>query len=102
MTASAKTNLPLKHEFLTLMLGVRRAGVTEALQSVKRQKLIDTARNQIRMLDRKGRACGGECLWGARKEIPAAHRLRSLHVIRGPAFKPYMRTLLGCTVRRWR
>ena len=31
--------LPLTHEFLSLMLGVRRAGVTEALQSLKRQKL---------------------------------------------------------------
>jgi CRP-like cAMP-binding protein len=42
------------HEFLSLMLGVRRAGVTEALQSLKRQKLIDTGRNQIVLRDRKG------------------------------------------------
>jgi CRP-like cAMP-binding protein len=46
--------LPLTHEFLALMLGVRRAGVTEALQSLKRQRLIDTGRNQIVLLDRKG------------------------------------------------
>jgi CRP-like cAMP-binding protein len=46
--------LSLKHEFLALMLGVRRAGVTEALQSLKRQKLIDTGRNQIVVLNRKG------------------------------------------------
>ena len=46
--------LPLTHEFLALMLGVRRAGVTEALQSLKRQKLIDTRRNQIVVLNRKG------------------------------------------------
>jgi CRP-like cAMP-binding protein len=46
--------LPLTHEFLSLMLGVRRAGVTEALQSLKRQKLIDTGRNQIVVRDRKG------------------------------------------------
>ena len=39
--------LPLTHEFLSLMLGVRRAGVTEALQSLKQQNLIDTGRNQI-------------------------------------------------------
>ena len=32
--------LPLTHEFLSLMLGVRRPGVTEALQSLSRQKLI--------------------------------------------------------------
>jgi CRP-like cAMP-binding protein len=46
--------LPLTHEFLALMLGVRRPGVTEALQSLKRQQLIDTGRNQIVVLDRKG------------------------------------------------
>src|SRR6202051_2691816 len=46
--------LPLTHEFLALMLGVRRPGVTEALQSLKRQKLIDTGRNQITVLSRNG------------------------------------------------
>ena len=46
--------LPLTHEFLALMLGVRRAGVTEALQTLKRLKLIDTGRNQILVLNRKG------------------------------------------------
>ena len=46
--------IPLTHEFLSLMLGVRRAGVTEALQSLKRQKLIDTGRNQIVVRNRKG------------------------------------------------
>ena len=53
-------NLPLTHEFLALMLGVRRPGVTEALQSLKRQKLIDTGRNKIVVLNRKGieRAAG--------------------------------------------
>ena len=39
---------------LSLMLGVRRAGVTEALQSLKRQKLIDNGRNKIVVLNRKG------------------------------------------------
>ena len=38
--------LPLTHEFLGLMLGVRRSGVTEALQSLKRLKLIETGRNR--------------------------------------------------------
>jgi CRP-like cAMP-binding protein len=51
---SRDNTLPLTHEFLALMLGVRRAGVTEALQSLKRQKLIDTGRNQIVVRNRKG------------------------------------------------
>ena len=46
--------LPLTHEFLSLMLGVRRAGVTEALQNLKRQKLIDTGRSQIIVRNRRG------------------------------------------------
>ena len=53
--------LPLTHEFLSLMLGVRRAGVTEALQSLKRRKLIENGRNKIVVRDRKGieRMAGG-------------------------------------------
>lgn len=46
--------LPLTHEFLALMLGVRRPGVTETLQSLKQQKLIDTGRNKITVLSRNG------------------------------------------------
>src|SRR5580700_2658891 len=46
--------LPLTHEFLALMLGVRRSGVTEALQSLKRRALIETGRNQIVVLSRNG------------------------------------------------
>ena len=51
---TATKTLPLTHEFLALMLGVRRPGVTEALQSLKRQKLIETARNKIFVLSRNG------------------------------------------------
>ena len=55
--------LPLKHEFLALMLAVRRASVTEAVQSLKHQKLIGTGRNQIVVRDRKGieRIARGSC-----------------------------------------
>jgi CRP-like cAMP-binding protein len=51
---TGENTLPLTHEFLSLMLGVRRAGVTEALQSLKRQKLIENNRNKIVMRNRKG------------------------------------------------
>ena len=46
--------LPLTHEFLALMLAVRRPGVTEALQSLRRQKLIENGRNKIVVLNRIG------------------------------------------------
>jgi CRP-like cAMP-binding protein len=46
--------LPLTHEFLALMLGVRRAGVTEALQALTSQKLIKSGRGLIVLLSRKG------------------------------------------------
>jgi CRP-like cAMP-binding protein len=46
--------LALTHEFLALMLGVRRPGVTEALQSLSNQGLIETHRGEIVILDRQG------------------------------------------------
>jgi DNA-binding FadR family transcriptional regulator len=46
--------LPMTHEFLALMLGVRRPGVTEALHSLSRQGFIEASRGAITVLDRKG------------------------------------------------
>jgi CRP-like cAMP-binding protein len=46
--------LPLTHEFLSLMLAVRRPGVTEAINALKRDKLIDSARGTIVVLNRRG------------------------------------------------
>src|SRR5437763_4654104 len=52
----------LTHEFLSMMLGVRRAGVTEAAGALKRDRLIRYSRGHVTILDRKAleaRAC--EC-----------------------------------------
>lgn len=46
--------LPLTHEFLSLMLGVRRAGVTIALNELASRRLIAARRGQITVIDRKG------------------------------------------------
>jgi CRP-like cAMP-binding protein len=46
--------LPLVHEFLALMLAVRRAGVTVALHSLEKRGLIRAARGIITVIDRKG------------------------------------------------
>jgi CRP-like cAMP-binding protein len=50
----AGDRLPLTHEFLSLMLGVRRAGVTEAIHALSRQNLISAQRGAVTVLDRKG------------------------------------------------
>jgi CRP-like cAMP-binding protein len=54
--------LPLTHEFMALMLGVRRAGVTVALQALESRGLIDAGRGAVTVLDRKGiEASAGAC-----------------------------------------
>ena len=45
-------DLVATHEFLSLMLGVRRAGVTEALQSLEDRGIVLTRRGQVRVVDR--------------------------------------------------
>lgn len=46
--------LPLTHEFLAVMLGVRRAGVTVALKELEIAALISTKRKAIQVRDRAG------------------------------------------------
>ncbi len=46
--------IPLTHEFLSLMLGVRRAGVTVALNALERKALITLLRGHISIADRDG------------------------------------------------
>jgi CRP-like cAMP-binding protein len=46
--------MPLVHDFIARMLGVRRAGVTVALQSLEGYGVIKTGRAHISVVDRKG------------------------------------------------
>lgn len=46
--------LPLTHEFLAIMLGVRRAGVSEVLGDLQEAGLIRSGRGVITVLDRPG------------------------------------------------
>ena len=46
--------VPLTHELLSLMLGVRRAGVTVALHYLEQRALISLSRKEIVIMDRKG------------------------------------------------
>lgn len=59
----------LTHEFLSLMLGVRRVGVTEAAANLQKRRLITYARGSIELLDPAGlEAIACEC-YGAVKEM---------------------------------
>ena len=55
----------LTHEFIALMLGVRRAGVTSALQAFESKALIETARSSITVKDRDGLEEHANGLYGA-------------------------------------
>jgi CRP-like cAMP-binding protein len=56
------STFPLTHEFLSFMLGVRRAGVTEALGALARSGLITSRQGSVTVLDRPGlEAVSCEC-----------------------------------------
>ncbi|MBY5572318.1 winged helix-turn-helix domain-containing protein, partial [Rhizobium leguminosarum] len=46
-------NLTVTHEFLSLMLGVRRSGVTDHLHILEGRHAIRSTRGNIRILDRE-------------------------------------------------
>jgi CRP-like cAMP-binding protein len=48
----ATDDMALTHEFLSLMLGVRRSGVTEAIHLLEGIHVIKATRGQIRIIDR--------------------------------------------------
>jgi CRP-like cAMP-binding protein len=63
-------DFPLTQEFLAMMLGVRRAGVTDAARALKRAGLINYTRGCVTVLDRAGmekRSC--ECYGVTKKEF---------------------------------
>ena len=61
--------LPLTHEMIALMMGVRRAGVTVAAQSLQSAGLIHYAHGRITIADREGLAVAAcECYEVTRRE----------------------------------
>ena len=66
------TALPLTHEFLALMLGVRRASVTGSLRLLNKRGLISTKRGWITVTDYDGLKQLADGLYG----IPEAEYLR--------------------------
>jgi CRP-like cAMP-binding protein len=58
----------ITHEFMSLMLGVRREGVTAAAGLLQKAKLIEYARGNITILDRRGlKAAACSCYAEAKK-----------------------------------
>ena len=71
-----RNEFPLTQDFLARMLGVRRAGVTEAAVSLQRRGLITYTRGRIRILNVVGvRAASCACYQVIRKVESAAVRV---------------------------
>jgi CRP-like cAMP-binding protein len=66
---ASSDQLPLSHEFLSLMLGVRRAGVTVALGTLRAAGLIRNTHGQVNIIDRPSlEAASCECYRTVRNE----------------------------------
>ncbi len=70
----------LTHDFLALMLGVRRAGVTVAVHEMEGRGFIKATRGRIRVLDRDGLATLAQGIYG----VPEAEYTRLLDGVAGP------------------
>ena len=67
-------DLIITHEFLSLLLGVRRQGVTETLHTLEGAGLVRSSRSLIKIIDRDGLQTAANGFYG----IPEAEYLRSI------------------------
>ena len=66
---ASSDDLPLSHEFLSMMLGVRRAGVTVTVGTLKSAGLINNSHGRVTIIDRQGlEAASCECYRTVRTE----------------------------------
>jgi hypothetical protein len=76
--------ISLTHEFLSIMLGVRRAGVTVALTMLEQKGVIAAARGTIKVLDRDSLKHAANGSYG----VPEAEYARYLGPLRFPVDLP--------------
>ena len=69
------SEVPLTHEFLSLMLGVRRAGVTLALNQLSRKGLIRLLRGRNEIIDRTGLIRSANGSYGIPEAMARRHGL---------------------------
>jgi CRP-like cAMP-binding protein len=63
-------DLALTHEFLSVMLGVRRAGISEAASKLQTEGFINYSRGHIHIVDRQGlEAVSCECYGVVKREF---------------------------------
>jgi DNA-binding transcriptional MocR family regulator len=74
-------DLLITHEFLALLLGVRRQGVTVALHELEGRGLIRSTRSHVRILDRDGLLQAANGFYG----IPEAEYDRAIGFAVGSA-----------------
>jgi CRP-like cAMP-binding protein len=68
---------PLTHEFLAMMLGVQRSGVTIAARVMKKAGLIGYSRGEVTILDRSGlESAACECYESLRAQLSALFALK--------------------------
>lgn len=56
--------ITITHEFIALMLGVRRSGVTDAMHALERKGMIRSTRGTVRIIDREGLATFAAGMYG--------------------------------------
>lgn len=65
---------PVTHEFVALLLGVRRPGITDTLHRLEGKKQVRSTRNNVRILDRVGLRLAAAGFYG----VPEAEYDRSM------------------------
>jgi CRP-like cAMP-binding protein len=63
-------DIPITHEFLGLMLGIRRAGVTEALAALEVQGVIHPGKGKILIKDRRSLEKIAGSIYGPNHSMP--------------------------------